>query len=502
MSCHLFKPRKIILLFLLICFLIGGCIGLSYHNLAYDKLSRQIFQNELSGNTLTLHYTLKDSGKYGMEKESPTLPLYSKERQAAAAKACQQYLTSLQSIPMEKLTGNRPYDYHLVKRFFTLQNQLNNYPYYQEPCTPGSGMQTTLPILLSEFRFYEKEDIITYLSLLSQVDEYFESLAQFEKEKKAAGLFMSDESALQVIQECEDYAGLSNNPDTHFLVCSFESRLEQWCSEHPHVLSEAEIQSFCAQNREIIQQQLRNGYLNLAEAFRKLEGDKPVPSGLGATAEGQTYYTLLLRKNTGSYRGMKEIEQLLFEQFDTLCLALQKIDPSSCQGTAAKQWSPEEMLETLQQDMCRDYPAFPKTEADYTPTCTIKSVDEALANYSAPAFYLVPPIDDYKSNTIYINPQNNLTGSSLFTTLAHEGYPGHFYQTVYMHQLNLYPPSNPVRSLLNYEGYCEGWALYVELESYRYAEKYYPICADLHQTSRVWTCAYVRFWIFKYTIVI
>ena len=53
----------------------------------------------------------------------------------------------------------------------------------------------------------------------------------------------------------------------------------------------------------------------------------------------------------------------------------------------------------------------------------------------------------------------------LFTTLAHEGYPGHLYQTTGSYQAGL----APIRALLNYPGYVEGWATYVELLSYHYA---------------------------------
>lgn len=52
-----------------------------------------------------------------------------------------------------------------------------------------------------------------------------------------------------------------------------------------------------------------------------------------------------------------------------------------------------------------------------------------------------------------------------FTTLAHEGFPGHLYQTIMSYQSGL--PA--IRSILNYPGYVEGWATYVEMMSYHYA---------------------------------
>ncbi len=41
---------------------------------------------------------------------------------------------------------------------------------------------------------------------------------------------------------------------------------------------------------------------------------------------------------------------------------------------------------------------------------------------------LVPAIDFYKENVIYVNKAQT---AELYPTLAHEGYPGHLYQNVY-----------------------------------------------------------------------
>ena len=92
-----------------------------------------------------------------------------------------------------------------------------------------------------------------------------------------------------------------------------------------------------------------------------------------------------------------------------------------------------------------------------------------MENFTAPAYYLVPPIDDNSQNSIYINRSMAPSGLELYTTLAHEGYPGHMYQTTYY---QIYRDTNSLpylRSTLNYGGYVEGWALYVELLSYEYA---------------------------------
>lgn len=86
---------------------------------------------------------------------------------------------------------------------------------------------------------------------------------------------------------------------------------------------------------------------------------------------------------------------------------------------------PDEILETLKGQISKDFPALPKC------SYKVKYVPKALEGSLSPAFYLVPPLDRYQDNVIYINGGTRFQNEDLFPTLAHEGYPGHLYQNVY-----------------------------------------------------------------------
>ena len=118
--------------------------------------------------------------------------------------------------------------------------------------------------------------------------------------------------------------------------------------------------------------------------------------------------------------------------------------------------SPEDTITKLINNIKDDFPDSPNVNYSF------KYVHKSLEDDLSPAFYLIPPIDDYMENVIYINASNKYSEQNLFTTIAHEGYPGHLYQTTYFNSTN--PPS--IRSLLNYNGYVEGWATYTEIYSY------------------------------------
>ena len=125
---------------------------------------------------------------------------------------------------------------------------------------------------------------------------------------------------------------------------------------------------------------------------------------------------------------------------------------------------PQDIIEDLKKKITDDYPSI--DDIDYS----IKYVSEALSDYASPAMYFMPQLDNPDINSIYIN-QTDTTDSDIYPTLAHEGYPGHLYQTQY------FLKTNPclLRSLIKPGGYVEGWASYVEVHSYEYGNGSYEL---------------------------
>ena len=73
---------------------------------------------------------------------------------------------------------------------------------YDQPLSSSLGIQAQLPILLSEYVFYSKQDVEDYLSLLSSIDTYYDSIIAFEKEKTDAGLGLCDTVIDRILNSC------------------------------------------------------------------------------------------------------------------------------------------------------------------------------------------------------------------------------------------------------------------------------------------------------------
>lgn len=448
---------------------------------AFDNLTEEIFQNELYGNTLNLHYTLANPENFGIERYEPMLPIYSADSGAQSEAALTGYITSLSAINRNRLEDEQQYTYKLLERFLSHTQESSAFPYYDEPLSPASGMQSQLPILFAEYAFRSVEDVEDYLALLDQTDEYFASLLVYEQEKKAAGLLQADTSLQQVREQC--YTILSKEElaqGTHFLQTTFDERLQKLIQDGKITQSDAE--QYKAQNDRLLSTVMLPAYESLADGLFLLMGDgTSTPTGLCHSPKGQDYYLWLVEKNTGSALTMDEIKAILYPRFEAEYMELHEL--LSAKEDSISLWiqvlqdngfpllTPEDMLADLQQRMRSDFPAFPSGlfAADTPPSLSVKTVSESLQDYCAPAFYLTPPLDDTENNVIYINEKTTPAGLALYTTLAHEGYPGHLYQSVYSQRTMNQDDENPVRQVLSYSGYLEGWALYVEFISYDYA---------------------------------
>ncbi len=443
----------------------------------FADISEKLFIGEMTANTLNMHYTIAYPEDYGIEY-SPSLSVYQPDKSADNLSGQEELLSQLKKISPRRLTESDAYAYDLLISFLDNQRTGNHLYLYEEPLSPASGAQSKLPVLLAEYTFRSVTDVEDYLAILDQIDEFFAGLILFEQEKADAGLFMSDITADKVIEQCDNIMDkeqlLSGN---HFLQTTFQERIDDLAADG--IVSDGEKNNYIAENSRLLTDVVQPAYENAGDHIYLLKGSGRNNMGLFYYPEGQEYYQYLLRSNTGSYREIESIKNLLYgnfkDNYDQLILLSSEYAGLANEinrgQLALPLTEPTEILKDLQSKIIDSYPAFPAVPSYEAPSCTVKNISPSMESYSSPAYYLTPPIDCYGDNTIYINQGYNPGSLSLYTTLAHEGYPGHLYQTVYYRSYMEKTGGNRLRHILNYNGYQEGWALYVEMDSFRYAEQ-------------------------------
>lgn len=497
LSKKFFIPLLFLICFL--TFLVVRTLTYSYFiNRRFRACTNTIFTTDISGNPLNLHYTLAYPESSGIKDYSLSLGTFDPTQLSGQKILLENRRTMINAFPARDLSPDNRLTQQILSLYYETQLLPARQYLLDEALSPSLGTQAQLPILLAEYTFRKEDDVRNYLKLLTSVDSYLESILSFEKLKAQNGTFMSDATADRIIRQCSAFI---KDPDDNYLASVFSEKIQSLSG-----ISEQKKAAYQKLHNQILTGQVLPAYQSLIDGLYLLKGSGKNPGGLCQFAGGKAYYEYLIKSSCGIYDTVPEIQSRLIHQFQTdLSLATKLTGSSTATPTFAKdvflpiskaetgtpsgifsfsaglidaasglsftstpsaaETSPEQILEDLQKQIQTDFPAVPSTSYE------VKYVHPDLEEHLSPAFYLTPPIDTLSPNDIYINRHANMSGLELYTTLAHEGFPGHLYQTITFAS----SAPDPVRYLPAMGGYVEGWATYAESFAYTY---YQPDSTD------------------------
>lgn len=448
----------------------------------FDEQLMKIFREEVTDDSLTLNYTLKNPKSYGISEQEPVLGNFSLDSLKESLMVSENRLAMLKTFDFEKLTEEQKLLYDIIYQMSEQNLKAADFLEYSEVLSPATGIQAQLPVFFAEYHFYQKKDVETYLSLLKKLPDFFEDIIAFEKEKSKKGIFMSDITAQAIIGQCEEFI---KEPEKNYLISIFKNMLEKLDG-----VSEKERKEYIEKNKEAVLKSVIPAYQNLIRALKDLKGSGKNDGGLCHLKKGKKYYEYLAQTKTGSKRTVMQMKELLDKKISEYKKEMSELmtkEPSAyyeAQSVSYPYDMPEKSLKHLKKCTEKDFPKIETlsddaqnaekndTSSSITPdseknkeseiSYEIKKVDASLEDSMSPAFYLTPAIDDYKNNVIYINESKKYDLSKAFTTLAHEGYPGHLYQHCFFRAKS----PHPLRCVIHVGGYTEGWGVYSEIYSY------------------------------------
>ena len=418
----------------------------------FDTFIKELFKAQVQSNTITLKYTLNKPENYGIEIDEIKVGHFSPSYIKSVLSSYENYLAVLNEFNYDELSNSQQLTFDILDYYLSLELTQEDLILYHDVLGPTTGIQAQLPVLLAEFKINTREDLDLYLALIESVYPYFKEVCEFQRLKSESGLFMSESSANSIIEQCNDFI---KDTDNNFLITTINEKISNL-----YGLSEEEISNYQEANKKLVVNSLIPSYQLIIDTLTELKGSGKNDKGLCYFENGKEFYEYLIAYNTNSSKSVPEMIQMLDNSIDQAIANMGNIltsDPSvyeKISSLAFELTDPSEIITYLRESILLDFP--PISDVNYS----VEYIPDSLQEHLSPAMYLVPTIDDYTDNIIYINPKYDMT--NIFPTIAHEGYPGHLYQSVYFRSLN--PP--PIRNLLNFGGYIEGWATYVEYYSY------------------------------------
>lgn len=424
----------------------------------FDTFLDNCFKEYVSSDTVTLHFKLSDPSAYGIDENiSPSYGDFSVAKQTELCQRSSELLKELNTFDPDTLSEEDAFIWRILKNYLETSVDSKDYILYQS-FLGTNGLQSQIPVTLSEYYFDDEKDIQDYLALVNQVPELFDQLLDFEQQRREAGFISPDFVVSDTIDQIDQF--LTASGDDNLLIETFEDKIENVPD-----LGKNQKQTYINNNRSLVRQVVLPAFESLQNSLEEYLDDSSDKERLCQYDGGKEYYELLLSSNVGTDMTPKECIQALEDTLqetasDIVTLTQENSDLYTDYLTAEPLLTDtQEILTELENDTLIDFPEPP--DVSYT----LKNVPDALSSTSASAFYLLPPIDSKEANVIYIN-QSRVDSRDQFSTLAHEGYPGHLYQTNYY----LSTDPHPVRSVLRCDGYDEGWGTYAQLYSYNYME--------------------------------
>lgn len=439
----------------------------------FEQYLDDYFKDVVTDDTLTYNYTIKDGADYGLEEPEVTLgdPGMTAEEIGQDKEEFEGWVKKLDAIDRSCLTEDQKLTYDVLDEYFEVSAGIFDNVYLYEPFSPMRGLQANIATNFTDYRFDDKGDVERYIELLGQIPDYFAEYLDFEQEKSEKGYFMSDAVCDKVISQCKDFVADKEN---HFMETTFNDNIDAL-----DFLTDEEKAEYKEANKQAVKNSLLPAFENVADVLSGLKGTGTNDGGICNYDGGKEYYEYLLKNFAGTAKSPEEVIDMLDTELQKLMVSLYQYylgNQAAYEYFAANydsifaetdQMTASEMVDKMMETASEHYPDA--GTINYKAEALDKNLETIMDDVLA--YYMAPAIDDPDNNLIRVN---GLHTDGMWTTLAHEGYPGHMLQNAYYMSTD----PEPVRTLMNFLGYKEGWAMYACYDSLYYYEYEEPEYGD------------------------
>ncbi|MCL2884762.1 MAG: DUF885 family protein, partial [Oscillospiraceae bacterium] len=239
----------------------------------FDDFLQQQFVKNITADTLSMHQLLKCPANFGITDYAATWGdytcAYPTDEQIAQDR---QDMQILQSFDRSQLTPAQQASYDILQYEAQLYDQSLQFFYYDDPFGNNNEFHAMIPVMLSEYDFFSKQDVENYLTLCGSMDQLWNGCLQFEQQKSAKGLFMTDTQVTTIVNDCQTFL---SKTDDNVLITSFKTRIDAI-----PFLTDAEKTDYITRNQDIFNNTVVPAYHTLMDGLTALKGTGQNSGGL------------------------------------------------------------------------------------------------------------------------------------------------------------------------------------------------------------------------------
>ena len=447
----------------------AGCsqVKIGYEQEKFDTFMQDVFVNTMQSDYTTAHTFLKNPADFGVDMEKVPVNLgdrFTQENMEKQREQLRETNETFREFDRDLLTAEQQDIYDTFDAQIALELQLSDakFDYYAPLFESMSGLQFQLPTLFADWEVRSEQDVQDLITLVQDVKPYVASALDYTQKQADMGLLMLDLDAVAdycsgIVQAGEQSAILSAMSAGIDSLNLDPERAETYKNELVQAFTDSFIPAF--------------QYICDTMDGLKASG-KNHTLGLAQFEHGKEYYELLLRQSIGADQSVQEVREMMEtagrDHLKNLSAILLQ-NPTALLPLAENNL-PETGYDTFQEilDELRDKipERFPAVQAlNYN----IVAINEEIASDTGVAAYFnIPPLDGTSAKQLRVNPNTGEVSSlSTYSTVAHEGFPGHMYQYAYMYE---HVDSDYIKALSNVPAYTEGYAVYAQYEALKELE--------------------------------
>lgn len=287
-------------------------------------------------------------------------------------------MEELKKFSYSSLTYEQQLIYDMLKTSFEDDADIDDYLLFESPFG-SNGLTSQLPLILTEYSFYRKENIEEYLGLLETLQEYVRQELDLEKYRMSQGYYLSDYAYDTAISQCEAFLNQGND----YLSQIFNDKLADFTD-----LSTEEIETYKNRNSAAITASVIPSYHLMIDTLTAYKSEHSDNTGLAAKEHGKNYYSYLLKSETGTSKTPDELIRIIDKKLSTYVAeltALVTLNPDiydKMSNPEYKYSDPDDILSWFSEQLKEDFPEAVCT--DYT----LKETDTAMSDDLVVAFYI------------------------------------------------------------------------------------------------------------------
>ena len=425
----------------------------------FENFMTETFYDEMESDYVNMHFTLEDPSKYNLEIPEVNWGSYGMDDISDYTEIIE-LKEDILVYEYDSLTRQQQYLRDNIVSYLDYQLAFEGLEYFDNPFGSMSGDASNLVTNLTEFRIANIDDAKAYIALIVDTKNYMDYLCEFADYRLEHGVSLPDFAIDNSLEQLTQY--LEKMTEENPIIIVFDQKVDAL-----DIPDEEKI-ALKAEARTAFEDYFMPGYQQLYNKIDSLRGTCTVEGGLSNYENGKEYYTALAQLKTSSEYTPDELAAILDEFLDeqmTQMYALMLKDASIYEEyeNHASYYTESDatiILNGLAEFAKAEFPEIPEVGFEVSP------LDKSLEVEGQLAYYLQHPYDNLNQNVIRTNSSalaDDLAG--LYSTLAHEGFPGHLYHFVYQGSRDL----NPMAYVMNnYLGCVEGWARYIEGKAITY----------------------------------